>query len=172
MKRQYDYLYKSSYVIGAALICSLLLLPTVRIIQVDAQSPMNAADASREATLDPKIVSFFETLKRGNSLSAFDDLLYQSPLGSSSAGSQTSELQKQVDELRKDFGDILNWDKYETKRMGEDVVVIQYILKYEQCPVIWSFAFYRKPTTASSVTITNPSNPWVLVELRFDTHIL
>ena len=172
MKRTYDHLYKSLYVIGVVLIGFMLFLPVFRVVQVDAQSPGSATDTNRETTLvDTRIVSFFETLKRGNSFSALEDILIQSPLGSSGAGSQISELQKQVDESRKDFGDILNWEKYDTKRMGEDVVVVQYILKHDQCPVIWSFAFYRKPVSASSMTMTNP-NPWVLVELRFDTNIL
>jgi len=171
MKRENDHLYKSLYVIGVVLIGFMLFLATFRVVQVDAQSPGSATDTSRETTLiDTRIVSFFDTLKRGNSSSAFEEILYQSPLGSSSAGSQISELQKQVDESRKDFGDILNWEKYDTKRMGEDVVVVQYILKHDQFPVIWSFAFYRKPASASSMTMTNP-NPWVLVELRFDTNI-
>ena len=169
MKRHYDYLYKSRYVIGSVLICFVLLLITFRTIQVDAQSPGASAEINRETALDIRIGSFFETLKRGNPPSAFEELLLQSPLGSASAGSQISELQNQVGELRKDFGDILNWDKYETKWLGEDVAVVRYILKYEQCPVLWSFAFYRMPASTPSMTMTNP---WVLVALHFDTSLL
>jgi hypothetical protein len=169
MKRQYDHLYKSLCVIGAVLICFFLLFPAFRMIQVDVQSSGASAETNRETALDIRIGSFFETLKRGKSPSAFEELLLHSPLGSASAGSQIAELQNQVDELRKDFGDILNWEESETKRMGKDVVVVQYILKYEQCPVLWSFVFYRAPTSAPSMTMTNP---WILVELRFDTNIL
>ena len=168
MKRQYDRLHKSLYVIGAVLVCFILLLPTLRVVQVGAQSPGSSADANRETALDIRIGSFFETLKRGNLPSAFEELLLQSPLGSASAGSQISELQNQVGELRKDFGDILNWEKYEAKWIGDDVVVLRYILKYEQYPVLWSFAFYRTPASAPSMTMTNP---WVLVALHFDTDL-
>jgi len=171
MKRQHDHLYKSFYSIGAVLICFLLLVFAFRAIPVDAQPSAFSSDPSREQGLDTRIQTFFETLKRGNSSSAFDAILEQSPLGSSGAGSKISELQKQVEELKNDFGDILNWEKHETKRMGEDVIVVQYILKYERYPVIWSFAFYRNPAGTSSMTMTT-SNPWVLVELRFDTNIL
>jgi hypothetical protein len=88
-----------------------------------------------------------------------------------------AELRNKVTECKEQFGDILNWEKIEEKKLGNDVVVFRYVLKYDQYPVIWTFAFYRKPPLSSSTPTTislpsTPSNPWMLVGLRFGEEIL
>jgi hypothetical protein len=168
MERQYNHLYKKLYSIGAALGCLLLLLLVLRFLPADALS-QPAIDINREQELDTRIRTFFGALSRENSSSAFEELLRGSPLGSSNANLQTTDLRNKVDELGQQFGGIIDWEEYEIKRMGKDVIVMRYILKYDQYPIIWTFAFYRKPTSTSSLTT---SNSWVLIELRYDTNIL
>jgi hypothetical protein len=166
MKRQYDILYKNLICIGAALICFLLLLPAFRLTQTEAQIPPTG-DTNRDSDLDSRIQTFFMTLQRTTiSTSAFDELLRGSPLGSLDAD-QRSGLRSKVDDLKKDFGEIINWEEYESKQIGKDVRLVRYILKYEHYPVIWTFAFYRKPTTSSSSLTAS----WVLVKLEFDTEL-
>ena len=168
MKRQYNHPYKSLCGIGAASVCFLLLLPCFRLLPVGAQL-QTSVDASRDLEFDTKIRDFFDTIKRGNSSLALEELLRQSPLDSSNASSHLTELRNKIEEMKERFGEILRWEKYETKRIGEDIILIRYILKYERYPVIWTFTLYRKPSVSSSITNTNP---WGLIELHFDTNLL
>ena len=109
MERQYEHLYKNLYGVGAALICFLLLVPTLRLVPVDAQLPHLSADACRDLGLDRQIEDFFGTLRRGTassipastfssaSSSALETLLRQSPLGTSS-NDEVAALRAQVDD--------------------------------------------------------------------------
>jgi len=173
MKQHYNPLYKSFCGVGAALICLMLLLSALRLLPTDAQI-LSSVDVSGDSDLDAKIKSFFATLASGNSDSAFEELLRQSPLGSSGtnpqAAEQRNEMRNQTDALKaqSQFGEIIHWEKYETKSIGNDITLIRYILKYERYPVIWTFTFYRKPAVASSFS---PSNSWVIIGLDFDTNL-
>jgi hypothetical protein len=167
MARQYDSLYKNLYGIGAALVCFLLLLPTLRLMPTDAQLPPTT-DISREQGLDAKILDFFMSLKRGNHTLALEELLRQSALGSASAESQLTDLRKEVEKAGTLFGDIQSWEKSEGKPIGSDIILVRYILKYDRYPVMWTFLFYRKPSSAPS--ITSPGSSWELIELYFDTN--
>jgi len=171
MERRGDYWFKNFLGIGAVLVCFLLLLSALRLAPVDAQQPPPSADTNREQELDTKISAFFTAFMRGNTESAFQELLWQSPFGSASAGSALVDLRNKAEETKTEFGDIYRWEKFETKRFGEDVVMVRYVLKHEQYPVLWTFVFYRKPSSTTSMTMTNP-NAWVLVQLRFDTDIM
>jgi len=161
MEWQYNRLYKSFFGIGAALVCFMLLFPILRSVPAGAQ--LTTAD-SREAERDARIRTFFEFLQAGSISTAFDRFLEHSPLSSA----DTVDLRRDVSELNR-FGDILGWERYDTRPVGTSVVVVRYILQYDQYPVIWSFAFYRKPPPRTAITT---SNPWVLVELQFDTNLL
>jgi len=167
MKRRYNSLYKTFLGMGAALVCSLLLLPVLRIIPADAQ-PISTD--GRDQEIEGRIIAFFDSLQRGNLSTAFDGLLIQSPLNLSESASQLAELKNKTEEARNQFGEILNWERYDSKQIGADVIVIRYILKYDRYPVIWSFAFYRKPSS-SPVSVMNP-NRSVLVEVQFDPSLL
>jgi hypothetical protein len=163
MKRQYN-LYKSLYGIGAAVVFFLLLFPVFRLISTDAQT----TDTARKQELNGRIQSFFGALSKGNSALAFEGLLNQSPLGSMIASTELTEMRNKVGEFKIKFGEIIRWDEYDSKPIGEDIIVIRYILKYDQYPVIWTFVFYRKPSPTMSI---NNQNLWGLVEVHFDTNL-
>ena len=166
MQRSYVRLYKNLLGIGVALLCLTLLLPGLHIAPADAQ-PQSPSDINREQELDERIQTFFQLLRNNNSMAAFDGLLIQSPLSAPAALPQLNELRSKTEEAKNQFGEILNWERFDTKSIGLDVVVIRYILKYDQYPVIWTFAFYRKP----SESIIN-TNRWVLVELQFAPNLI
>ena len=107
---------------------------------------------------------FFNAL-RSNSALAFDELLREGPLGNPEAAEKRNKLQNHTDELKTRCGTIVRREQYETKPIGEDIVLVRYILKYEQYPVVWTFTFYRKTTASSSVV--QPSS-WVIVALDFE----
>jgi len=171
MKQQNNHVYKSFCGAGAALICLLLLFSVFPFLPTDAQIPPSI-DAGGNVDFDTRIKAFFTTLANGSSASAFEELLRQSPLGSpdinSQAAEQRNELRSKTDDLKTQLGEIVKWEKYETKYIGEDIALIRYILKHEHYPVIWTFTFYRKPVPASSFS---SSNSWVVIGLDFDTNL-
>lgn len=166
MERKNKQRYKF-YILGIVLLGFLILLPIVQLKPAGAQS-QNLNGVSGEPDLDLKIRTFFETLMKGNSATAFEELLRQSHLNSFDGTQASTELRNKVDELQTQFGEILDHEKYDTKRIGTDVVVIRSVLKYERHPVLWTFTFYRKPSVLTA-SITSTSNPWVVVEVNFDT---
>jgi len=166
MKQQYDVLFKKLIGMGAVLICFLLLLPTLRFIPTEAQTT-STADTTRDSDFDSRIQTFFTAIKRGDYTSAFEGLLHQSLLASLDT-EQRSKFRSGIDDLEKEFGKLISWERYESKDIGKDIVQVRYIFKYEQHPVIWTFSFYRKPVVAP---ISGTSTSWVLVGLNFDTEL-
>ena len=164
MPQQHTDLYKSFFGIGALLVFFVLVLPLLRFAPAGAQS-QTLTDTGRDYECDIKIQNFFRTLSQGNTNAAFEELLRQSLYNSANANTPLPELRNKVDELKESFGEILRWEKYETKQIGEDIMLIRYILKYERYPVIWSFTFYRKPSPSTA------PNSWGVVGLHFDTNI-
>ena len=163
--------HKNLYLIGAIVLCILLLLPSLRFLPVGAQVT-SVTDANRDV-FDTRILPFFEALKRGNSSSVsstFEELLRGSPLGAPEASMQANDLRRRVEGLQVEFGDIITQEKLETKQVGANITIVRYVLMYEHYPVVWTFAFYRKPSTTTGMA-TSTSNPPVLVELHFDTDL-
>jgi hypothetical protein len=171
MERQYSHLYQNLCSIGAAAVCFLLLLSALRFIPADAQTTL-IADPASERELDGRIQNFFFALTRRTS-SALAELVRRSVFSASGMDSPSVEqLRTEIDKAKTEFGEIINFERYEVKQVGEDVFVIRYILKYEQHPVMWKFTFYRKPSSPSSLIVPSPStppSPWTLIKLHFDT---
>jgi len=142
------------------LLCFLLILPLLRMMPADAQT-QPVAEINSERELDSRIRLFFESLSRGNTTSAFETSMRTSPLSSSINDASIAEMRSRVESMRIQFGAILNWEKLDPKRIGDDVILLRYILKYEQYPVLWTFAYYRNPNT----------NAWVLIGQNFDTDV-
>ena len=163
--KQQKRIYKGFVATGIVLVCCFLTLAALRLIPADIQA-QTITTASMERELDARIETFFTSLSRGTSSTAFEETLRLSTLGTSSADPAIQEMRSRVDSMRSQFGNILHWEKYETKRIGEDVILIRYLLKYDIHPVMWTFSYYRKPTGPSIV-----NNPWLLVGLHFETDV-
>ena len=165
MKRRHDRLHKNLYGIVAVLALFLLLLPAFRLVPTDAQLT-STTDISREQQgLDARIQDFFASLKRGNLTPAFEELLQPSSFGSSSA--EVTDLRKEVEKAGRQFGEMQNWERHESKQIGSDIVLVRYILKYDKHPVMWTFLFYRKPS--GTMSMSSPST-WELIQLDFDSN--
>ena len=181
MKRRCGHWHRNFWGIGAVLVCFLLLLSSLRIVPADAQQP-DPADAQQapptadinteqeldciEQELDNRIGAFFTAIMEGNTESAFQEILRQSPLNVGRPKSIIAGFPSQLDTLQTDVGNICGWEKYETKRIGENVIGIQYIAKHEQAPLFWVFVFYRTPSTTSSMTMSDP-NAWVITQIKW-----
>ncbi len=169
---------------GISILLLLLLVPSsIPVASVGAQGTgtgtmtgtLPLQDSTRE--FDEKITLFFEQLKSG-STNAFENLVQNSPLGAAQAGGQIADMRTRFEETQSGlYGNMLAWEKHGTKRIGEDITVVRYILKYENYPMIWTFTFYRKPADSGTLSVSpaptsfvNP-NPWTLIEMRFDSNL-
>jgi hypothetical protein len=152
------------------IIISVLVLPLLWVA-VNAQQPASTttetADPYKE--LDEKIGIFFEGLIAGNTTTAFENLLLQSPLASTVNGNPSSEMKAKLDEAKPQYGDFIDYELFKHLPVGKDVVVMKYLLKSENYPIVWTFTFYRKPPLRGSATAV--SNAWQLIELRFDVNV-
>jgi hypothetical protein len=149
------------FLFGVGVLLFLFLLPVIPVRPAGAQLP--TADTYKE--LDDNIQTFFKSLvSSGNTARAFENLLLQSPLGTSSA---VTDIRTKLDETKKLVGEFQAYEPYLKKSIGKDIVQIKYILKGEYYPVIWTFTFYRKPSPQGSAD--NQLGPWQLIEMRFDS---
>ena len=171
MKRRCDYWHRNFWGIGATLVCLLLLLSWLRIASADAQPSPPTADINTEQELDcieqelhTRINTFFTAIMEGNTELAFREILKQSPLTVGRPAIAIAGMPSQLEMQKKDVGNIYGWDKYEAKRIGENVIAIQYITKHEQFPLFWVFVFYRTPSSSSDMS---DPNAWVITQIKW-----
>lgn len=164
MAHQHRHLFKPLLSVGTVLLCFLLLLPSLRMLPVGAQT-QSSVDTNRDE-FDERICAFFDALKANRGNSAFDNLLQGSSLGASENSEGLNALRSSVDDLREQFGSIHTQERLDNRRIGTSITVVRYVLMYEHYPVVWTFTFYRKPSTAPGIT-----SPPVLVQLHFDTDV-
>ena len=147
-------------------LCGILLLflvsALVAYIPAGAQPPTYLNDPNKE--LDDRVKPFFDELILGNTSKAFDDLLRTSP-----GSEKLAEMGSKLESMKTQFGSVRKFEKVGAKNVGEDLVFLRYLLKYDRHPVLWTFTFYRRP--GESGTTAAMANPWAIIGLRFDTNL-
>ncbi|MDR2641292.1 MAG: hypothetical protein LBC74_00695 [Planctomycetaceae bacterium] len=123
--------------------------------------------------LDERIKLFLdETVSNPTSSTAFDTILTTGSLAGNSnlIESSISEMKTKLDDIKTRFGGFKEYEKIDAKPIGKDLVIIRYLLKCELYPVVWTFTFYRRPNSNSSVALTTAAQ-WQTIGLRFDTNL-
>jgi hypothetical protein len=77
-------------------------------------------------------------------------------------------MKTKLDDVKTRFGSFKDYEKIDAKPIGKDLVIIRYLLKCELYPVVWTFTFYRRPTSPTTLTT---AAQWQIVGLRFDTNL-
>jgi len=119
-------------------------------------TPRDNADIEN---LQAKVSRFLDRISYDESKDAFDELLKESPLARQT--SSVRNLIEQTGQLEKQFGELKSFEVIDARRIGRDVILLRYLYKCQNLPVVWHFTFYR----------ADPSNPWKLVAVRFDTDL-
>ena len=101
----------------------------------------------------------------GQAQAAFTDLLSGSPLLK-----QESALAKLIDQTAKltaseKYGAYRSHERIRLRTIGRDLVLLRYLYKCENYPIVWYFTFYRTSPAAA----TAPS--WRVISVRFDTDL-
>lgn len=117
--------------------------------------------------LDARARSFLEAVSQGNTQQAFDDLLRGSPLLLKQAEA-IKRLIRQTNELPARFGRYCNFERISARPVGKDLVVMVYLYKCEDFPVVWYLTFYRPPARNGSPA---EENAWRVIIVRFDTKL-
>lgn len=121
-----------------------------------AAGAANAQDDADVKDLTDRAQTFLANLGK-DPAEAFETLLANSAL------SGTDEMQRlttAAEELPTKYGDFLEAERVEARRIGQDLVLLTFLYKAERFPIVWRFAFYR------------PRESWAVVSLRFDSKLL
>ena len=160
----------SAVVLILALVC-FPLLPSLPLQTegAESQTPITVPnDLSGEHETDVRIQAFFNALMKENSISVYEELFRQSLSTPTEVEQLSVQYRNRLAEVSVRFGGMVDYKKYDTQWIDEDIVLIRYILKYENSPMIWTFGFYRTPTTTMGIT---NDNPWRLIAAHFETDL-
>ena len=153
----------------------LILLVVILLIRSDyvwLEAQVTPTEAAIETSLDNRISTFFKDLNSGNtSRPAFEELFRDGSVNSRTPSEAIDTMSTKYAELKNsDIGILHNLEKIDSKWIGKDLIVMRYLFKHENAPVIWYFTFYRSPRSAGSAGIT-ANQSWNAIMVRFDTSI-
>lgn len=143
----------------------IMLLATVSFGQ-EAGAPRDPVLTS----LGDRASLFFESLSLEKSPEAFQELLAGSAL--LKREDDLRQLVAQTAQLPTKYGRYRGAEQIGARRAGQDLVLLRYLAKHDQCPVVWSFVFYRPPQPAGTTPAgTTPAEPeaWRIVSIDFHT---
>ena len=125
-----------------------------------------AAEDKVLVALDAHAAQFLEGVSMGQAQSAYQELLAGSQLLRQSDALKT--LIEKTGGLEKKYGRYWGFEKIAAKRVGDDLVLLKYLYKCENFPVVWYFTFYRTPSPAEPPV---ESRQWRVITVRFDTEL-
>jgi hypothetical protein len=124
------------------------------------QMPKDDAALKKDPTLqDPidRCEKFLTNLTANNVEQSYEALLKESPLRGGKLDKVT-ENTKKLFALDAPYGkpSKKGIERVKTQPVGDDLVLLRYLQKFENLPVVWYFTFYRT------------GGRWVLITVRFD----
>jgi hypothetical protein len=147
--------------------CALVLAAGAVLSLASHAQPTPAEADSSLAALEGEATRFLEEVSLGQVDAAYDQLLAASPTLKRSEG--LADLKNKTRELEKRYGRYQSFERVGLRRVGQDVVLLKYLYKCENFPVVWYFTFYRPGTSAADALPAGSG--WRVIALRFDTQI-
>ena len=132
---------------------------------------MCGAAAAQEPTdpdiemLQARVGQFLGSISLGTTQAAYQQLLAGSRLLEQAEAVEA--LVEKTDLLTDRYGQYLEFEPVALRRVGSDLIVLKYLYKCADFPVVFYFTFYRTPRSESSAE--NPS--WRAIIVRFDTEL-
>lgn len=160
--------------IGIGLVCLLFgglglaypgLLPLASAQTPDAAAP---PAVSEWEPLRTTVRTFFETVSdpSGGPQKGLEELLKTSPLSTEEKAKAIPALVNNIREINRRFGEYIAFEELGVKTIGRDLVVLRYLYKCQNYPVVWYFTFYR-PQPAGGA----PSRTWSLIHFYYDSNL-
>ncbi len=161
--------------IGTTVLPSRLWLLAVALV---ASAMNGAAIAQTDETTTEEIVAaadtraktFLDNLssKQATVEQTYETLLKGGPLAGKKQAIES--LVMRSGELETRYGKFRASERIEAKRIGADVLILKYLYKCDNFPVVWYFTFYRDQRPASPAATTT-TRTWSVIAVRFDTEI-
>lgn len=145
-----------------------IMATAILAASVHGQEQREQASEAELRALENQVDTFlaeFENPDVGPSL-AVREFVRSSPL--EKRGEPLEKLIQQAGRLKDSYGKFTEHELVSVKSFGKDVVVLRYLLKAEQFPIVWHFYFYRPPKSGTTML---DSPKFTLIELRFDTNL-
>ena len=153
-------MYTRTFAMGLAVLSLALAGPAA-----SGQEPATPADPVL-VDLDARISQFLEGVSMGQAQTAYQELLAGSQLLRQSDA--LKGLIEKTNELEEKYGRYRAFEKVAAKRVGGDLVMLKYLYKCEDFPVVWYFTFYRTPDGGAAAADTDT---WRVITVRFDTEL-
>ncbi|MCE0499308.1 MAG: hypothetical protein LV481_15315 [Methylacidiphilales bacterium] len=105
-----------------------------------------------------RIDKFFDTLKGGDCVAAYDGLLAGTRLD--------TQVDKKSDFISRTqtafgiYGKLTDWEVFDNYSVGSNVIVVTYLSRHPIQPLRWRFVYYR------------PDKTWGLINIGFDDVLL
>ena len=131
-------------------------------------------DTSLEEQLDRRVESFFRDLEQSTvqSNTAFEELFRDGSTSSRTTSEAVENMSKKFAELNSsEIGRLHSAEKIGTKTVGKDVILLKYLSKHDNAPVVWTFTFYRPPRIGSPSMTSMSNTNWSVILVRFDTNL-
>lgn len=133
----------------------------------DVQAQATSFNESELTPLRANIRGFFENLSDNSkgAKRALEELLKNSPV--SSDEKLVADLATSLKEVNTRFGNYLTFEEAGVRTIGSDLILVRYLYKCQNYPVVWYFTYYRQPVKNGEL----PSGNWTLIGLRFDSNL-
>jgi len=122
--------------------------------------------------LAARMDDFFESVSESASptqvQSTYDRLLSGSQL---KQDEQVAGLVRKTAEIPKTFGAYRSFEQIMARHVGKDLVLMRYLYKCDNFPVVWHIAFYRDLREPRLGEATNGADNWRVISIRFDTDL-
>lgn len=160
---------------GISFLCFFVLILLVAVLIVSRIDNTQRAVAQVGITTDSDLSSlhgtiriFFENLSDPNkgAKKALEEILKNSPI--SSDEKLLDDLASRIKDINTRFGAYLSFEEIGSKSIGSDLVVIRYLYKCQNYPVVWYFTFYRPIVKTGDTTL---SRRWMLIGFRYDSNL-
>ena len=73
-----------------------------------------------------------------------------------------------AEQIERSYGKHQETERISAKRVGKDLVVLKYLFKCKDFPVVWHFTYYRD---FSRTALASDVNNWVVIGVRFNTEL-
>ena len=135
--------------------CVFCFVPVTVLVGQDSEAVMQ---------LEARVSGFFDNLrdKQIGPDKAFAELLAGGPLEKSDKVKMLIERSNKLEEL---YGTFVKAERIAAKEVGKDLVLLTYLHKAKNYPVVWYFTYYRPPS------IVGDEQEWMVIAVRFDTRL-
>lgn len=125
--------------------------------------------ASEWDSLHAVVKTFFENISdpAAGPQKGLESLLKNSPLEGENKEAMMKALSEKIGTINDQFGAYLSFESIGVKAIGRDLVVLRYLYKCQNYPVVWYFIFYRplSPTGESG------NKNWFLIHFYYDSQL-